>query len=153
MRVSGKTVLVRIDPAKPELAGAAVRDLQAAGARVALVAGYGTPAGDFNPAFTLRGFLPALEAAIGGPIVFVPESVGAGAEAALSRVPAGGVALLENVRFHPDARRQSRAFAIRLSALGDFFTVPGGIPETASVWIRELARLLPEPDLTEAATL
>ena len=151
-RVAGKTVLVRIDPAAAAAAAAIIRALSSAGARVALVAGYGAPAGDFNPAYTLRGFVPALEAALERKVVFIPESVGSGAEAALARVPEGGVALLENVRFHPDERRRSRAFAMRLSALADFFTVPGGIPETASAWIRELAGLLPEPDLAGSAT-
>jgi hypothetical protein len=50
----------------------------------------------------------------------------------------------------PKPSVSSRTFAIRLSALGDYFAVPGGIPESASVWIRELAKLLPEPTPTFA---
>ena len=70
--------------------------------------------------------------------------------ASAGSLPAGAIALLENLRFHPEAQRRSRTFAIRLSALGDYFAVPGGMPESASVWIRELAKLLPEPTPTFA---
>ncbi len=76
-------------------------------------------------------------------MTFVPECVGAVAEAALGRVPFGEAALMENLRFHADGRRGNRAFALRLSALGDGFIVTGPVASPPAPWIPALAELLP----------
>lgn len=147
-RLDGRTVLVRIDP-EADINAAVGREIAAMagrGARVALVAGHGDPQGDVNPALSLRRFVQPLEQVIGMPVRFVPECIGSGAEAGLARVPFGAVALMENLRFHPDHHRRSRAFAIRLSVLGDHFVVPGGMPKSDPGWIRALTALLPPPD-------
>lgn len=150
----GKTVIVRADLVKGLTAGFGryVALLAKTGARVAIIAGYGDPQGDFNPAFSLRRFVGPLEAALGMPVKFVTECVGAGAEAGLAAAPFGSIVLLENLRFHCDERRRSRAFAIRLSVMGDYFAVPGGMPEPAAEWIRELTGLLPAPETIQTET-
>ncbi len=147
MDLEGQTVLVRSDLSQglDERFAAYLRDLAERGARVAVIAGYDNPGGDVNPTLSLRHLVQPLQSLTGMPVHFVGDCVGPIAESGLAATPAGAIALLENLRFHPEAQRRSRTFAIRLSALGDFFAVPGGIPETASVWIRELAKLLPEP--------
>ena len=144
-RLDGKTVLVRIDLEADinAVVGREIASLAERGARVALVAGYGDPRGDVNPALSLRSFVLPLEQAIGAPVRFVPECIGSGAEAGLARVPFGAVVLMENLRFHPDHHRRSRTFAIRLSVLGDFFAIPGGMPKTDPGWICALTALLP----------
>lgn len=151
--LGGKTVIVRADfTGGPTVEFArTAKDLAAKGARVAIVGGYGDPQGDYNPAWSLSRFAGPLAEMTGLPVAFVPECVGAAAEAGLARVPCGTLALMENIRFHADERRSMRSFAIRLSVLGDFFTVPGGMPETASRWIRDLADLLPSPDIEPKA--
>ena len=153
--LEGKTVLVRVDPETGinDAVGAELVALAREGARVAVVGGYGDPQGDVNPALSLRQFIDALEEVTGMPVLFVPECVGAGAEAGLARAPFGAIVLMENLRFHPDLQRQGRAFAMRLSALGDYFAVPGGIPATDPGWIRALTELLPSPetDLRQSA--
>ncbi|TCD13389.1 phosphoglycerate kinase [Oricola cellulosilytica] len=153
--LDGKTVIVRADLVgglTPEF-GRYLAGLATSGARVAVLAGYGSPQGDFNAALSLRRFVKPLKEASGVPVRFVAECVGGGAEAGLADTPFGTIALLENVRFHPDERRLSRAFAIRLSALGDYFSAPGELPEPAAAWIGELAAMLPAPEtnLTEPA--
>jgi 3-phosphoglycerate kinase len=147
-----RTVLVRCDLSQGLDAdfAAGLRDLADRGARVAVIAGYDNPGGDVNPTLSLRHLVEPLEHLTGLPVHFVGDCVGPVAESGLAATPDGAIALLENLRFHPEAQRRSRTFAIRLSALGDYFTVPGGIPESASVWIRELAKLLPEPTPTFA---
>jgi phosphoglycerate kinase len=127
-----------------------LRNLAARGARIAIIAGYDNPGGDVNPTLSLRHLVAPLQELTGLPVHFVGDCVGPVAEAGLAATPAGSIALMENLRFHPEAQRRSRTFAIRLSALGDYFAVPGGMPESASVWIRELAKLLPEPTPTFA---
>lgn len=142
-----RTVLVRCDLSKGLDAdfAAGLCDLVGLGARVAVIAGYDNPGGDVNPTLSLRHLVQPLEQLTGLPVHFVGDCVGPVAESGLTATPAGAIALLENLRFHPAAQRRSRTFAIRLSAMGDYFAVPGGMPESASVWIRELAKLLPEP--------
>lgn len=148
--LAGSTVLVRasfssgMDPSLTET----VRRLAEAGARIAVIAGRGDPVGEFNPALSLRGFAEPLARAIGRPVHFIAESVGIGAEAGLAALAPGEVALMENLRFNSDARRAARSFAIRLSALADYFVVTGPLPPVPANWIPHLQALLPEPPLT-----
>ncbi len=109
------------------------------------ISGYGDPAGDINPVLSLRRFREPIERLSGAPTIFVPDCVGPIAEAHLARVPMGSVALMENVRFHAETRRQTRSFAIRLSALGDHFLVTGALPKSPAAWIAALGELLPQP--------
>lgn len=147
--LSGRTVLVRasfaggIDPALTET----IQRLVEAGARVAVIAGHGDPEGEFNPALSLRAYVEPLARAVGRPVRFIAESVGIGAEAGLAALSPGEVALMENLRFNSDARRAARSFAMRLSALADYFVVTGPLPQVPANWIAELQVLLPEPPL------
>jgi phosphoglycerate kinase len=145
--LSGKTVLLRADLSQGVTAelGRAAGKLTAEGARVAVIAGFGAPGGDVNPALSLEQFRPPLQAACGRPVTFIPECVGPVAEANLAKVDFGDVALMENLRFHPDERRDSRSFAMRLSVLGDFFAISGQMPADPIGWLTALAVLLPAP--------
>jgi 3-phosphoglycerate kinase len=145
-------VLVRCDLSQGLDAdfAAGLRDLADRGARVAVIAGYDNPGGDVNPTLSLRHLVEPLAATDRTAGAFRRRLCRSGGGIRPCRNARGAIALLENLRFHPEAQRRSRTFAIRLSALGDYFAVPGGIPESASVWIRELAKLLPEPTPTFA---
>lgn len=145
--LAGKTVLFRADLSDGVTAAIAgeIAALALAGARVAVVSGYGAPEGDINPALSLKRFAAPLAEATGRPVHFVADCIGAKAEAGLDKVGAGEVALMENVRFHPDAYRHSRNFAMRLSVLGDFFAIGGELPPKPVGWIGELAQILPAP--------
>ncbi len=148
--LAGSTVLVRatfssgMDPALAEM----VRRLADTGARIAVIAGHGDPVGEFNPALSLRAFAEPLARAVGRPVHFIAESVGIGAEAGLAALAPGEIALMENLRFNSDARRATRSFAMRLSALADYFVVTGPLPAVPANWIPELQALLPEPPAT-----
>jgi phosphoglycerate kinase len=145
--VAGSTVLVRAS-LENEITAKLVRitrNLAGSGARVAVISGLGNPAGDVNPALSLSRFAEPLARATGVPVTFVPESVGIGAEASLARVPFGEIALLENLRFHPDESRQARTFAIRLSILADFYIDAGNRPVNEKGWQAALRNLLREP--------
>lgn len=150
--LAGKTVLVRI-PGDGRLEEDQITKLRAmlqSGARLALIAGAGNPAGDINPAMSLRPLAPYLGEVFGMPVAFIRESIGAGAEAGLAEVPYGGVGLLENLRFHPDEQRKSHSFALRLSVLGDFYLDLGEPPRTTGAWQDRLAAMLPNPPLFTA---
>ena len=152
--LDGKTVLVRADfsdGVSREL-GRVVAGLAKAGARVAVIAGFGAPSGDINPALSLLRFRTPLEAKARVPVTFIPDCVGPVAEAGLHGVPYGEAALMENLRFHPDLRRNTRNFAIRLSALADYFVTSGPVPEKPVGWLTALASILPPPPGLAAST-
>jgi len=149
-----KTVLLRAnldDGVTPEL-GLAVATLADRGARVAIISGFGSPRGEFNPMFSLLRFRDAIAVSSGTPVSFVPDCVGPRAEAGLDRVPFGEAALLENLRFYADEHRDSRTFAIRLSVLGDYFAISGVLPGRPIGWLSELVSILPAPDAAPTAT-
>lgn len=151
--VAGRVVLVRAsfeDGVSPKLAGLAGA-LARAGAKVAVIAGFGDPSNDINPALSLRRFVEPLSAKSGMPVAFITESVGGGAEAGLDQAGFGGIALLENLRFHSSRHRDARSFALKLSVLGDFFIDAGAPPLSADGWQKHLGALLPAPDLSNLA--
>jgi phosphoglycerate kinase len=150
--VAGSTVILRADlgnGVSAELAQT-VSTLARAGARVAVIAGFGRPGGDVNPALSLRSFAMPLAKLADVPVTFISDCVGTVAESALARVAFGEAALMENLRFHTDEKRDSRSFALRLSVLGDFFAVTGKLPSPPARWIGELASILPSPGIARA---
>jgi phosphoglycerate kinase len=149
--LAGRTVLVRAsfeDDVSPRLA-TLVGALARAGARVAVIAGFGDPSNDINPAYSLARFAEPLSVMAGLPVVFIAESVGGGAEAGLDQVGYGKIALLENLRFHSSRHRDARSFALKLSILGDYFIDAGAPPQSADGWQSRLVALLPAPVLPE----
>ena len=132
MDLAGKRVLVRVDINVPVEDGVVtdttridrivptVADIRAKGGTPVLLAHFDRPKGKVVPEMSLRQVLPALETALGLPVAFV-EFIGADARAALADLPAGSVALVENLRFHPGEEKNDPAFAAELAALGDIF--------------------------------
>ncbi len=58
---------------------------------------------------------------LGQPVAFAPDCIGPEAEAVVSRLDNGQVALLENVRFHPEEEANDPEFARKLASLADLF--------------------------------
>lgn len=153
--IAGRTAIIRIslDGGISHTAIPLITRLADAGARVVVVAGLGDPAGDINPALSLRPFADTLAEMARKPVTFVNESLGTGAEAKLARVPFGAIALIENLRFHSDERRRETVFAMRLSVLGDYFVDAGDPPNNRKGWQAALKAILPEPDLSAIPTI
>ena len=131
--VAGKTVLVRADLNVPAKDGRVtdttridrlvptVKALTDKGARVVLLSHFGRPKGGPDPKYSLRVVLPALERALGKPVAFGEDCVGAAAEQAVSQLEWGAVAVLENLRFHKGEEANVPEFARRLAELGDLY--------------------------------
>jgi phosphoglycerate kinase len=129
----GKTAVVRVDFNVP-LADGVVGDdrrireslptielLRDAGARVVLLSHLGRPDGKPDPEFSLAPVAERLQQLLGADVAFVPSAMGAGAAAAVRRLPAGGVALLENTRFLPGDEDNDAELASFWAGLGDLF--------------------------------
>lgn len=129
----GKTALVRVDFNVPvedgritddtrlKVALPTIEKLQKSGAKVALLAHFDRPKGKVVPEMSLRFVAPALSALLDTTVAFADDCVGADAADVLKLLPAGGVALLENVRFHAGEEKNDPDFAAQLAALGDIY--------------------------------
>ena len=112
-RVSDMTRIERTVPTIRELAGK--------GARVIVLSHFGRPKGGPDPKLSLRPVAEALQRALGAPVAFGEDCVGEAAEKTVAALKDGEVALLENLRFHPEEEKNDPAFARRLAVLGDLY--------------------------------
>ncbi len=131
--LTGKTALVRVDFNVPMEDGRVTDDtrlrvalptidkLRDAGAKVALLAHFGRPKGERVESMSLEPVVAPLAALLGAPVRFAADCVGDEARAAIDDLDAGGVVLLENVRFHAGEEKNDPAFAAQLAALGDLY--------------------------------
>ena len=131
--LNGKTVLVRVDINVPMENGVVtdatriekivptVKDIQAKGGKVVLLAHYDRPKGKVVPEMSLAHVQGALAAALGGNVVFGADCVGDVAKAAIVGAAAGDVVLLENTRFHAGEEKNAPELAAAMAELGDVY--------------------------------
>ncbi|MCW5937405.1 MAG: phosphoglycerate kinase [Fimbriimonadaceae bacterium] len=153
--VSGKTVLVRCDFNVP-LEGARITDdrritealptirlLVEKGAKVVLCSHLGRPKG-VTPEFSLKPVADRLGELLGRPVSLAGDCVGPEVEAAVAALDAGGVLLLENVRFHPEEEKNAPSFAAELAKGKDLFVNDAfGTAHRAHASTEGVARVLP----------
>lgn len=131
--VSGKRVLVRVDlnvPVSDGKVGDTTRiervlptlnELSKKGAKIILLAHFGRPKGQVNPAMSLEPVVASVAGLIGQPAAFAPDCIGETAASAIADLTEGGILVLENTRFHPGEETNDDAFADQLAALGDLY--------------------------------
>ncbi|QSF53981.1 phosphoglycerate kinase [Brevundimonas fontaquae] len=131
--LAGKTALVRVDFNVPMEAGKVTDDtrlrvalptiqrLRDAGAKVALLAHFDRPKGQRVPSMSLKPVVQPLEELLGAPVRFADDCIGPDAVEAIRDLDAGGVVLLENVRFHAAEEANDPVFAQKLADLGDLY--------------------------------
>ncbi len=149
---AGLTVLLRADLNVPMRDGRVgdrtriertlptIRELAAQGARVVVLSHLGRPKGSPAPELSLRPVAAALADALEAPVAFAADDPAA----VIAGLPAGGVALLENLRFDPGEEANDPAFAARLAALGDLYVNDAfSAAHRAHASTEALARLLP----------
>src|SRR5437588_4989703 len=154
--VSGKRVLVRAPLSVPTKDGKVtdatrierlvptIEALIAKGAKVIVMSHFGRPKGP-DPSQSLRAVVEPLSRAIGGrPVQFAPDCIGPEAERVVNPLQPGEVALLENLRFHPEEEKNDPRFAKQLAALGDLYVDDAfSAAHRAHASIEALAHLLP----------
>jgi phosphoglycerate kinase len=154
--VAGKRVLVRADLNVPvqdgkvtdatriERLAPTIEALLRKGARVVVMSHFGRPKGP-DPALSLRPLVEPLSQTIGGKKVhFAPDCVGPEAKRVVDALKPGEVALLENLRFHPEEEKNDPRFAKQLAELGDAYVDDAfSAAHRAHASIEALAHLLP----------
>src|SRR5690349_1025634 len=129
----GKRVLVRVDFNVPmqagevtdatriERAATTLKELSDKGAKVVALSHFGRPKGKRESSMSLEPIARALARVLGRPVVFAQDCVGEQAERVVDVLPDGGIALLENLRFHAGEEKNDKAFADQLASLGDVY--------------------------------
>ncbi len=134
-KVSDATRIARMAPTINEIAGK--------GGKVVLLSHLGRPKGR-DPKETLAPLADEVAKAIGRNVAFAEDCVGEPAQAAIGRLKAGDVLLLENTRFHPGEEKNDPAFARALAALGDIYVNDGfSVAHRAHASTAGIANFLP----------
>jgi phosphoglycerate kinase len=155
--VKGKRVLVRVDFNVPmqdgrvtdatriERAAGTLEELVGKGAKVVVLSHFGRPKGKPEQSMSLAPLCRPLSEALGGADVkFAPDCVGDLAHAVVDALPDGGVALLENLRFHAGEEKGDPAFADQLASLGDLYVNDAfSVSHRAHASVTGLAERLP----------
>ena len=133
IEVRGKRVLLRADlnvPVKDgrvtdatriERLAPTIRELADKGARVIVMSHFGRPEKGPDPKLSLKPLVEPLAKAVGRPVAFAEDCVGASAQRVVGALKDGDVALLENTRFHPEEEKNDPGFAKALASLGDLY--------------------------------
>ena len=133
MDLAGKVVLTRVDVNVPMENGVVtdatriekivptVKDIQAKGGKVVLLAHFDRPKGKVVPSMSLGLVKDALAAALGCKVIFATDCIGAPAAEAIASAGPGDVVLLENTRFHAGEEKNDPELARAMAALGDVY--------------------------------
>ncbi|MDY7395906.1 phosphoglycerate kinase [Aureibaculum sp. 2210JD6-5] len=109
------TDTTRIEAAKPTI----IKVLEDGGSCI-LMSHLGRPKG-VSPEFSLSHIVDTVSEIIGVQVKFVDDCIGDKVETAASELQPGEVLLLENLRFYDEETKGDKAFAEKLSKLGDIY--------------------------------
>ncbi|MDP6263324.1 MAG: phosphoglycerate kinase [Rhodospirillales bacterium] len=156
LQVAGKRVLVRADLNTPmdkgrvtdstrlDRTAPTLIELADKGARVIVMSHFGRPKGRVVDELSLRPVAAALSAALGRPVAFATDSIGAEAKKTVAAMKDGDIASLENLRFHAGETENNLAFAEKLAAHGDAYVNDAfSCAHRAHASTEAVARLLP----------
>ncbi|MEI6237387.1 MAG: phosphoglycerate kinase [Candidatus Saccharibacteria bacterium] len=136
--INGKTVLIRVDYNTPFSEHGVITDdyrirqtlptityALDKGAKVILISHLGRPGGKPDPALSLKPAAIKLAKLIDKPVAFIPDCIGPDTSKQITELSLGSVALLENLRFHPQEESNDENFAKELASYADFFVQDG----------------------------
>lgn len=91
------------------------------GARVLIASHLGKPEGRFQAEYSLKPVACRLRRLLKKSVKFSSEIIGPKVEKMISKLPAGGILLLENLRFASGELKNDNKFAQALASLADFY--------------------------------
>ena len=132
--IKGKRVFFRFDFNVPLDQYAAIKDdtrlrralptieyAAAQGAKSILTSHLGRPKGERKPEMSLRPVADRLAELLGREVRFVDDCIGPKVREAVESLPAGGILLLENLRFYTGETKNDPEFARELSSFADVY--------------------------------
>jgi phosphoglycerate kinase len=131
--IKGQRVLVRVDFNVPMEGGRisddtrlrvalpTIRFLSTQGAKVVLIAHFDRPRGKRVAEMSLAPLVAALSTLLDQPVYFADDCIGPAAAKVVRALEDGGVAMLENLRFHAGEEKNDPAFIEALAANGDIY--------------------------------
>lgn len=140
--LDGRRVLMRVDFNVPIKSGTIKDDTRIRaslptihyaldhGAKTVILCSHlGRPKGKPSPEFSLKPVADRLSELLKRPVTFAEDCVGEAAQKAVASAPghgpaanaAGGIVLLENLRFHAEEEKNDPAFARQLASLADVY--------------------------------
>ena len=156
MDLKNKKVLVRVDYNVPLKDGKVdntkrivatektIKHLLDNNCRVVLIAHLGRPKGKVCPEFSLAPVAAEVEKLFGVPVHFAKDCVGPEADKVVAETKNGEIALLENLRFHPEEEKNDPEFAKQLAKHGEVFVQEAfGTVHRAHASTSAVAHLLP----------
>lgn len=154
--IKNKRVLVRVDFNVPIKAGVitdesrllaslpTIRFLQKKGAKIILLSHRKNPQGKVVEDLRLQEVGSQLSKILGTKIFLAQDCLGMKVQQQIQSLPAGGILLLENVRFHAGELTNDSKFAQELAGLADFFIFDAfGVIHRRHASTVGLAKLLP----------
>ena len=91
------------------------------GAKVVLCSHMGRPKGEFVKSLSLAPVSRRLARLINKDVIMAPDCVGPEVKKIVDGMSSGDIALLENLRFHPEEQMNDEDFAKELASLGDVY--------------------------------
>ena len=154
--MAGKAVLVRVDINVPVENGRVtdatriekivptLKDILAKGGKPVLLAHFGRHKGTPVPEMSLAALAPEIEKALGAPVRFAEDCIGAPAKKAVAALAQGEVLLLENTRFHAGEEKNDPELAASMAALGEIYVNDAfSAAHRAHASTEGIARLMP----------
>ena len=154
--LAGKVALVRVDFNVPMDGGEVSDDtrlrsalptihfLSTKGAKVVLIAHFDRPKGKRVPEMSLAPVVEPLSALLEQPVAFADDCIGPAPAEVVAGLENGGVALLENLRYHAGEEANDAGFAQSLAELGDLYVNDAfSAAHRAHASTEGLARILP----------
>lgn len=133
LQLVGKTAFIRVDfnvpldgtritdDARVRAALPTIQFVRQAGGKVVLASHLGRPKGGREEKYSLLPVAEHLAGLLGTDVVFAEDCAGDGVQKVIHDLPAGGVLLLENLRFHAAEEKADPIFAAHLASLADVY--------------------------------
>ncbi|MGM0601456.1 MAG: phosphoglycerate kinase [Candidatus Rifleibacteriota bacterium] len=134
IEVSGRKVLVRVDfnvPLDENLkitddtrirkAIPTLKHIIDNGGKLIIMSHLGRPKGQKSEKFSLKSVVAHLSNLLGTEVKFANDCIGPEAEQAVNNLSNGQAVLLENLRFHPEEKKNDPTFAKALASLGEIY--------------------------------